>query len=566
MAKDEDQKICEMVLGRIRSSSEDQVRQSKVFSWEKSYKNWHSYMEKKIPRRANMFVPLTHQIIEKLVAFQQQSVFNADGFGKFMATKSEDVESAALVTSLFNYSLRNKVKSVVAKFHRFFQHKSLYGVGIFRTGWVFDFDVEDGRMKIRENSFGLEPTAPRNFFVDPLATELSNAKWCSQRIFLTKEDMRRNIKMREYKKALSEEDLDRLTINRASSASSNLITRTAGVDYDMVDSLKWDPKSEWIECYEYFSIPDNEYIVCTAKEDIVLRKSTIPWDHHEYPFAVGVDIPDPEVFWGKSTAENIFNSQAEVNAIRNSRMDRMNFLTNPMFLVKNQQQPRKELISRPGHVFHVREKDDISRMDMGNLYNDIDIENEQIAKTDAQVTSTISDYTQASSITSTATGASIVDQNARAMLIGRLQHFDDTVLKPIARQWQSLQKQFYDEPYKFFVDGEDMVVRLKDFAKEYDFYGVSEVGAWNRQARQNATLQLYSVAKGNPYFNQPELAKDIVKSFGKDARLLANPNPTMPAGEEGSGQIGGGPNPDAYQLAQPSEMGAPMDYNSGEGL
>lgn len=554
------QKI-QLVHGRFKSSDQDPVRMGKVPSWEKAYRNWHSFLEHKIPRKSNMFVPLTHHISEQMVAFQMQSLFNADGFGKFVATNTDDEDAADVTTALFNYRMRNKVKNVVGKFYRFFQQKTLYGTGIMRTGWNFDIDVVKGRTIIRNNNFELENISARNFFCDPLALDVQGAQWIGCRSFLTKDQFNYQVRQKELRRQMSSDDVDRLLTNRAtgSQGSATLISQQ-GIDYDTVESLRFDPKSEWIELYEYFSIPDNQYLVCTAKEEYLLRDSQIPWDHFEYPFCASQDIPDPEVFWGKSTAENIFNQQAEVNAIRNQRMDRTNFLTNPTFTVlSNGALDRKELINRQGNIIRVKSQEEIQRLDMGNHYMDVDIQNENQAKTDAQVVSQISDYTTANQAVNTATGASIVDQNARTKLLAKVQYFDETCLKPIARQWRGLERQFYDKPITFAADGENKTIMLKDLAKEMDFYGVSEVGAWNKQARQNSTLQFYGLAKGNPAFDQNEIAKDLAVSFGKDARLVvSNAGMSLGAlgGPAGSTQIGGGPNPAAFEMAQPSNMDA----------
>lgn len=546
-----DQKLYEKVEGRIKSSFNDAIRMSKMKFGEKGYKNWHNYVEKPVARKSNLFVPVTHNTVQQSVALHMQALWNQDGFGRFAPREEGDVDSGAGMTAFFNYSVRNEIVKSYQKFYKFFQHRGIYGIGIFRDFWRFDYRLMNGRLKITHNHYDLEIVLPRNFYIDPLATSLHDAKWCAIRSWITVNDFKAMVKMKEISKQISTEDLLNLEESRSVPKELDGLTNFA---MDYADSLVHDKESKWIEIVEYFSAPDDEYIVTARNGQKIIRNEQLPWEHKQYPVAACQDIPDPETFWGKGTTELLVYQQAELNAVRNNRMDRLNFLTNPVFKVKRGiMQEKKDLVSYPGKKYEVEDKDDITRLDFGSTNAQEDIQNEQTIKTDMQVASGISDYTLGNQFASTATGTSLMDSQTKARIMSSISYFDDSCLKDIAYHWQCLNKQFYSTPKKIYADGQSYQVRLTDFAKEYDFYGVSEQGTWNRQARQNALAQFGQYALRLPGINQVELAKEYAKAFGISGNIF-NPAPPMMVpgiGGQPGDQAMMGANPNAGLMAQP---------------
>ncbi len=386
--------------------------------------------------------------------------------------------------------------------------------------------------------------------------------------FITVQEMKERIRQREVSARLTPDAVEAMTENRSVGGTSVLDLTNTQLNYDYAESLNRDPKSKWIEIREYFSVPENKYSMVAPKGVVVLRDGPMPWGHRSYPVLATADTPDPEVFWGKSTAENIVFHQAELNAVRNSWMDRQNFALNPMFTVKNGANiPTKDLVSYPGGKITVRDQDDIKRLDMGPTLADEDIRREDIIKRDAQTVAGVTDFSVGNPYTSTATGASMMNSQQKGSLTAKVAAFDETCLRPMAKHFLALNAQFTDDAKEFYAGGISYRLLPVDFSRDYDFMGLSEVGSWNKQVRQNSFMQFQSFAKGNPHIDQVELAKLGAAVYGMDARVVISANP-MPTGipQGGNGQALMAPNPNAPQLAQPDAgimSGTPRDFVQG---
>lgn len=561
-----DDKVLQKVMGAFQSSRNDSIRRYKESVWIKSYKNWASHIERPIPRKSNLFVPLTFQMIEQMIAMEIGSIFNQDGIFRFGENDPSDASIADALSAYADYCVENEIEDSYQKIYTFLQNLHIEGTGILKAYWLFDFDqdAETGRVRIKADHFDIKPVSCRNFFLDPSAKSIQSAKWVVESSYVDDDAFRKLIATSEV--AMAEKDVESVLGNRLPNA---LTSGDEFVASDFPDALHMDSDRKWVHIIEYFSVPEDRYIVVAGGRHVI-RNTPLPWEHKKYPFVVAQDIPDPQTFWGRGTAEILMHQQAEINAKRNNRMDRSNFLTTPMF-VANQGvlTNQSELIPLPGKIIRSQSEGDFKRLDMGLHYTAEEMEEERTIKGDMQAMTAINDYSMSTQFNATATGASMINATGQARIVAKLKYIEEAALKPLGKLWLSLQAQFAEASVFFSVAGKQYRVRPMDFRRNLRLSVTAATSIRNQQTRMNSITQAMQVVGMDPSVNRRELLKEVFRAAGLSPDRFMNPMPPglppgvggMRPGMEGDTppQAIGGPNPAADQMAVPDDgaMGAP---------
>jgi hypothetical protein len=569
---EKENKTIQLVLDAFESSRRASYRQYKAEVWDKCYKAWRGYVEKYIPRKSNLFIPITQQTVETIVSREMTAIFNENGrIFQFEPRQASYQGNADILTEYVNYDFL-RVPHVYRKFRKFLTQLHIYGTSILRVFWDYkEFRQpavdENGKpfqkLIFDRDQFNFDVVPVRNFYIDPRADNLQDAKWVITRSIVDREIFKEQMKALEYRK-LSMQEIDRISTARVRPEYDDTFS-----DLDNLEAIALDSDRQFIEVIEYWSRQTDRFITIAGGEYVV-RDEPIPFDHKQYPFIVCVDIPDPEHFWGLSTVEVIHDLQHELNSLRNNRMDKANFLLNPMFKVQQGEVlNRSELISRPGGIVRVRAMDGLSPMEMGDMSSS-DYNEEQIIKGDIQTTTGISDFALGQTsprYSETATGVSILSSNADSRIMTKIHYIQEEGLGPLGRQWLSLQKQFGKNSEIFRVTGKDVLFEKEMLTHPMDVRVLASTQMINKQVRQNQVMQLAQLVLNNPSVNQEEWLRLVFETFNFPVnKLLIGPQPTPPAPEaEALQRFQGAQQPETPGNTQPTEQGNLEGYDFVQG-
>lgn len=564
LSKEKEKELAETILGAFRASKEDRFRQYKEVVWDKCYKNYRGKIEKPIPRKSNLFIPVTNQTIETIVTRELGAIFSGDALFKFEARKQSEVNDAEAMSKFANFDI-NRVPHKYRKMADFLRTMHIYGTAIFKVGWDLEFFEDDkGFLKFTRDQFGFDVISPRNFFIDPVAKRIDEAKWIITRSLVDSVEFKKMVDRLEFI-SLKKDDIKKLeTPMRASIISDDI------QQMDIKESVRLEKDRKFIEILEYWNIREDRFSVLAAGNKII-KDGNNPFDHKRFPFLAGVDIPDPEHFWGIGTCEVISDLQSELNSLRNARMDKVNFLMNPMYKVKmTALLNRKELISRQGGIVRVQDQNDITELNLGQMKT-ADFSESQEIKTDIQTASSINDFslgqTGTGGFNETATGISIIDANAASRIIGKVEYLEEEVLIPFGFLWLEIQKQFMDDKQIFFLTGEEVVINKQMTLRDFDLKVVASKNMVNKQVRMNQLVQLGQIMLNNPFIDQSEFLRELLNAFGLNSNKLISNNATLAALSNrfapvnGSAQGTQQPDPNAFIQSGQAQSPEPQGRN-----
>jgi hypothetical protein len=518
----QEKKVLHEVVSSFDEARLDAYRKYKEAVWYRGYSNYRNILSVRIPRRSNLFIPATFQTVETMVAREKSAIWSPKTLWKFAPRRFAASKHANSMSEYAKFDVQ-RIPHIYRKIEDFLRNLHIFGTAIFKTGW----DYEENEYKYKgstfikavRDQFLLDTVSPRNFFPDPVARRLDQCRYVITRSLIDVEDAKDLVNKLEWVKIKSK-DIENFTQEYGTSddlgdltqeIESNIGSNEAGID------------RRFVEVLEYWNQKEDRFIVVVNRQKVV-RNTPIPFSHKRFPFVVGIDIPDPEHFWGISTTEVISDLNTELNAIRNNRMDKYNFISNPMWKVKNGSLfDRKELTGRQGGVVRVKDVNDIQPLFQGQMLQSDYVEESNV-KQDIQTTSSISDFSlgqpTGGGFNETATGISIISSNADARIIGKLEYLEQEVLIPLGLQWLSLQQQFMKEKEVFYVTGEELEITRDMAFHPYIVETLASTQMANKVTRQNSIVQLAQLVTNNPGVDQKEWLKLVFETFGFDAGKL----------------------------------------------
>ena len=518
----QDKKVLDEVISAFDEARKDAYRKYKETVWYRCYANYRNILSVKIPRRSNLFIPVTFQTIETMVAREKSAMWSPKTLWKFAPRRSAASDPARKMSEYAKFDVQ-RIPHVYRKIEDFLRNLHIFGTSIFMTGWDYEEaeyrHKDDIFIKAIRDQFLLETISPRNFFPDPVARRLDQCRYVITRKLIDVEDAKDLANKLEWVKIKSKE-IENYT--QEYGASDDLGDLTQEIESNIGSNMA-QVERQFVEVLEYWNQKEDRFIV-VINRDKVVRNDPIPFKHKRFPFVVGIDIPDPEHFWGISTAEVISDLNMELNAIRNNRMDKYNFISNPMWKVKNGSLfDRKELTGRQGGIVRVKDTRDIEPLFQGQMLQSDYVEESNV-KQDIQTTSSISDFSlgqpTGGGFNETATGISIISSNADARIIGKLEYLEQEVLVPLGLQWLALQQQFMKEEEVFYVTGEELTLSRDMAYHPYIVETLASTQMANKITRQNSIVQLAQLVTNNPSVDQKEWLKLVFETFGFDAGKL----------------------------------------------
>jgi len=169
------------------------------------------------------------------------------------------------------------------------------------------------------------------FFIDEAARKIENARDCIERQVMH---------IGEFRRIYGKYDNSEFVVAGGDTNQYQYYTPPEDVDSNQVEVL------------HYYNKPLDKYIIMA--NDIVVHTGPIPYHHKELPYVVFYTDMNQNGFYGRGVPEIIRAMVEEANLMRNSRLDRLRLLNNPMFFVSDQVDlDDEDIVSRPGGAIPV---------------------------------------------------------------------------------------------------------------------------------------------------------------------------------------------------------------------
>jgi hypothetical protein len=519
----------------------DLYRQKQVDKWDKFYKYYRQYREpKSFPWFSNLFVPSAFTVIETLLPRVILPILGDRIFFRILPRESKDAEYAKLTEELLAYQFEQI--NVYDKFYQWIKNFLLYGIGIIKIFWRIDVKetiitipeivdgVKIGRKRVQQpitlfDGPDFEVIDPYDFYIDPRATSIENARWCLHRFwrdydYLVEKQQQgiyKNVEL--VKPGVEIKDITKSVREQVSGAPTAFLES---------DRFK-------IELWEYW---ENDRVVVIANRKVILRDEKNPFWHKQKPFIAIRNLQMPHEFYGISEIEPIESLIHERNEIRNQRLDNMKTIVNKVLIVDRNADidlDRLEENNRPGGVILTNNVNAIRPLIEGDILPSAYQEDLMILR-DIQDATALSEYAIGTMPrrSETATAVMQLQQAAMSRISLKIQNVLQNGILPLVKMFIQLNQQFMDKPQVVRIVGEKdyefKEIAPEDIPLNYDVIPVVTLSETNKEIKRQQLLLLAGLPLYNlPNVNVEEFQKEILRQFDiKDVDKYIKPMPQVP--------------------------------------
>lgn len=527
--------------------------------WEKYYKMYRSYVKKRPAGswESRVWIPISFYVIEtiapRLVAQLPEPVVKPVG--------PEDTQSAEVMEEMLKWAADQS--DLYLELVKALKSALMYGTGILKTSYEEitkyqivrepilqeqtaaipsgEYDI-DGNAMTQEVSMGATPTGEMsirrepytayqgpiaeavdiaNFFVDPIADSIENARYVIHRVYRDKSHIQDFFDKGIYKKP--PQDVWDSFISDYQS-----LKRLETIGLGPGGSLSAQ-EANTIQLLEVWT---DKMIVTVAGGDesigILLRAEANPYMHAEKPFVRIVDHLVPHEFWGIGELEPLEGLQDVLNKVWNSRIDNVKLVLNTMFLaVMDYVVDPSDLQVRPGGIIRVREgvplDQAIKSLDLGEVTQSSYAEAQEIERMVQQV-SGVSPYTSGSEGTQaynrTATGVALISEQGNTRFSHKIRIAELTGFKRLFSQFGQILQQFMPPEMVLRMQGQLggylwQQVTADSIGGKFDYDIEAESSTQTESIRREQTLSLFQMLAADPYMRPLKIREDVLKVFGR---------------------------------------------------
>lgn len=367
-----------------------------------------------------------------------------------------------------------------------------------------------------------------DFWIDPKATDLDNARFCFQREIVTRGQIEDLMMLLAESQSgdVFRLDWDALKEGADAWAHEGRFERMSSVGVSVQsDSGDWPEgvrRGDLFELLHYWE--DDRHAILVNRDQLLFDGMNPYWRHSKKPFVFQSWEPLPNEPYGLSAMDIIRHLNEELNTNRNQRIDNVSLVLNRMWLVRRSADiDESELVSRPHGTIYVDSPDDVMPLVMPDVtastYND-----ESIIRRDAENSlGTPALVRGATGVErQTATEATIKNASAGIRFDVKIVLFDTLGLKRLAELMDLNNQQFVTTPRAVKLFGEDEVMSWKlvhpgEIIGEHEYRpGSSAVDpATNKEVRRaQLTQALEVVLKAQiPYVDLYELIRAWLETF-----------------------------------------------------
>ncbi len=595
--EDEQKKVVTWVQ-RIYTLSKDSKR-AHLDRWGKFYRMYRSYVKKRTREdwKSRLWIPVAFYVIEtitpRLVA--QLPKFTV------VPVSGEDAQGADELETLLDWATDRSGLEV--ELVKGLKSALMYGTGIFKTSYVEEMAYQisrepmmnettaqvpmgeldiNGKPMMQSVSVGAQPTGQTNvvrrpyvayagpkaeavditnFFIDPIADSIENARYVIHRVYRDKAYLEEKFKEGMYKKPPQDIWVSFLNENASLARLATIGLGSGATASGTDDGL--------IELLEVWTPTKMVTVAGGGSGGILLRAERNPFAHGEMPFSRIVDHLVPHEFWGIGELEPLEGLQDMMNELWNARIDNVKLVLNTMFMaVMDYIEDPADLQVGPGKIVRVREgiplNQAVQRLELGQVTQNAYEETAEVERMTEKV-SGVSQYTTGTggggALNRTATGVALISEQGNTRFAHKVRMAELTGFRRLARQFATIIQQ-YSPP--------EITVRLLNEAGEYVFRQISadaiggrydfdveaESSAQTESIRREQTLSLFQLLAADPYMKPLKIRADVLKVFGrKDIQdYMVTPQELQMAQQQAAaaqGQPQGGP-PQTQPASQPA--------------
>jgi hypothetical protein len=212
----------------------------------------------------------------------------------------------------------------------------------------------------------IDPIAPEEFLIEPLATCILDAKFCGHRTPKTRAEL---IEM-GIKKSI----VDKLPADEAKELqfSPEVLARNNPTHSNDADNDAIDASQEFIVLYESYVRMEIDSSKGARLYKVLHAGGKLLEDPEEVdkaPFLAYVPLPLPHVFYGHNFAARVIHTQNARTVLFRGVLDHTAITTNPRYAVVNGglMNPRELLDNRLGGIVNVRRPDSVAPFVQNNL-------------------------------------------------------------------------------------------------------------------------------------------------------------------------------------------------------
>jgi hypothetical protein len=359
-----------------------------------------------------------------------------------------------------------------------------------------------------------------NFFVDPIADSIENARYVIHRVFRDKDHLEKMFEQGVYKKPPEDVWTSFLT-EHATLRRQSLIDLGPG-------STPSEYDDQLVTLLEIWT--DGVVTTCAGGDvnaAVLLRAERNPYAHGEKPFVRIVDHLVPHEFWGIGELEPLEGLQNVLNELWNSRIDNVKLVLNTMFLaVMDYVEDPSDLQVRPAGVVRIREgvplNQAVQPLNLGEVTSSSYTEAAEIERLTEKVSgvSPLQTGQDSPAYNRTATGAALIQESGNTRFAHKIHIAELTGFKALARQYASILQQFSDPETVVRILGplgqmSWQAITPESIGGRFDFDVESESSTQTESIRREQTLSLFQYFAADPYSKPLRIREDVLKSFGR---------------------------------------------------
>lgn len=498
----------------------EKVKKDFKASWDYTAGSWHQRWENNYKLYNNervkvgyvgiskTFVPMTFSTVETMTS----ALFGAKPKFNFLPPRKKTDQKTDILNALLDYYWEKDQWSIKV---------INTGRGMLMRGVGVDYFYWNGDHPCMIN------VPLRDFFIDPTATSLENARYMGRRYLISKEELESfeivdlDAKPDEdgnYPMKKKYTNLDKLGEAEDSSATSGKTTNTQettdkeekdhfygstlGEGHDQIEVIEWwgcvKDGDKWED--RVVSIA-NRRVIIEDEENYYKAKGKAngnPYAEAIMPFAAARDYVDESLFYAKGEVDFIADQQEDLNDISNQNKDSITFTLNQMYTVdgnKTTVQPN-EVENLPGAVYP-GERDAIVPITRGTVPPDAFMERQNI-KNEIRETSAANEIVKGArqeggQATATEINAQIAGAGQRINL--KVTQIENEYFHRIGRVVFAMVRLYVTEPMAVRITGRDGSMRKEEFDPEefaegdYEPRVQLDISIQNKKAEQAATAK-----------------------------------------------------------------------------
>lgn len=503
---------------------------------------------------ADASVPETRTIVESLVA----NIAGGSPRFEYIPTTEEQEKDTEVLTELMNYYWDCNHMGVKAQ--SWVRDSIIYGTGVLHVTWNAKLNIPQ-----------IDNVPLRDFFVDPTATSLENARYAGFRYLADLEGLKKMmvIDPKTGKSVPKYKNLDKVRSDALSGPSTEEMDKQK--KEQLVGSTLGTDNERQVEVILTYYM-DTGKVVELANRAQIIREEDTPYQMEEHkqmvevmvqgvpaktektiekidpfmPFALLRNIIDPSLFFGTGDVEVIMDRQEILNDIENLDLDNLHYLNNVMWRIDPAYEDMAaEIESSPGIVIPVP-RNALEPIEKPRIDNDLDNKKIEIKEEMRRATAAdeIMQGSQVERGRATATEVTAVTSQALARFKTKVTNLESEGFAQLGSILFKISQIFVDQKTAVRIVGPEGVA-FKDF-DPYEFNGYYEphvrldTTIKEKKIEEGQKLnQMYEIILQNPVVNQREAVRFIMKNLGAEdeeiTRMLdiqEQTNPMMP-GEAG---------------------------------